>query len=130
MTNSNDNAEDSGQITRCSVCWSYTTYLDKTNWGLYPHWRYDSSGKPICGKCYTRAIWKKRIPVGVRCDRCKSSKTSVSRYGKPRWVMTRKGDYLCWSCHIIRNNTGRIFSHERKKNISMAIRRALAGQVQ
>jgi DNA-binding transcriptional regulator WhiA len=60
-----------------------------------------------------------------RCDRCKRSKTSVSRYGQPRWVSMGRGGYLCWSCHIVRNNTGRIFSHERKKNISMAIRRAL-----
>jgi hypothetical protein len=122
MTNSIDNHEKSGQITKCSVCRSYTTYIDKTN----PRWRYEPSGKPICGKCYARAMWKKRIPVGVRCDRCKSSKTSASRYGQPRWVRTSRGGYLCWSCHIVRNNTGRIFSHERKKNISMAIRRALA----
>jgi hypothetical protein len=34
--------------------------------------------------------------------------------------------YLCWSRYTIRNNTGKIFSSERKKNISIGMREAIA----
>lgn len=37
----------------------------------------------------------------------------------------REGGYLCWSCHVIKNNTGKVFSQQRKTNIRIAIRRAV-----
>ena len=113
------------KIIKCSVCGSTHTYIDKTNLGFRPHWRYDS-GKPICGKCYSRASWKKRIPVGTVCHPCKSDETTRSKYGEPRWFKNDGAGYLCWSCCTIRNNTGKIFSPERRKNISIGIRRAIA----
>jgi hypothetical protein len=128
MTSMVDSPEDSGQGIKCSHCGNYHTYNDKTKWGLRPHRRYDSSGSPICGKCYARALWKKKIPVGVSCERCGSHKTTLSKYGEPRWVKNG-GGYLCWSCYTIRNNTGKIFSPERRKNISIGIRRALEAGV-
>jgi hypothetical protein len=125
MTSIINNPEDSVQGIKCRNCGNSHTYNDKTKWGLRPHRRYDSYGNPICGKCYARALWKKKIHVGVSCERCRSHKTTLSKYGEPRWVKNG-GGYLCWSCYTIRNNTGKIFSPERKKNISIGIRRALA----
>lgn len=103
--------------------------MDKTKWGARSHSRYDSSGKPICGRCYARANWKERfIPIGVSCDFCKTKEPTRTRYGTPKWARNpdRHGGYLCWPCYITKNNTGRIFSQDRKQNISIGIRRALS----
>jgi len=130
MMNSNDNPEGSGQIRRCSVCGNSITYIDRTKRGVYPHWRYDLTGKTICGKCYSRAKWK--IPIRVSCDSCKTTETSKTKYGTPRWAKNsdREGGYLCWSCYITKINTGRNLSPDGRKNISVGIRRALdAGAV-
>ena len=74
------------------------------------------------------ANWKERfIPIGVSCDFCKTNEPTKTRYGTPKWARNpdRHGGYLCWPCYITKNNTGRIFSQERKQNISIRIRRAL-----
>ncbi len=94
---------------------------------MRPHRRYDSSGKPICGKCYARALWKKRIPVGVSCDLCGKLEPTKTKYGTPKWVRNwkREGGHLCRGCYITQRDTGIIFSPERRKNISIGIRRAL-----
>jgi hypothetical protein len=95
---------------------------------MRPHWRYDLSGKPICGRCYARANWKKRlIPIGVACDECKKIDTTKTKYGTPRWARNRdrEGGYLCWPCYITKINTGRILSPGGRKNLSNGIRRAL-----
>ena len=112
---------------KCSVCGSSATYIDKTRWGLRAHWRYDVSGKPICGRCYARALWKKRVPAGIRCDLCKTSDPTKTKYGTPKWVRNwcRKGGFLCRRCYIIQRDTGITFPENRKKNISVGIRRAL-----
>ncbi|MGC1929455.1 MAG: hypothetical protein WA667_10810 [Candidatus Nitrosopolaris sp.] len=102
--------------------------MDKTKWGVRPHSRFDSSGKPICGKCYARANWKERfIPIEVACDVCKAIETTKIKYGTPRWAKNpdREGGYLCWSCYITKINTGRNLSPDGRKNISIGIRRAL-----
>jgi len=120
--------ENSGEIKECSYCSNPRTYVDKTKWGIRPHSRYDSSGKPICGRCYARANWKERfIPIEVSCDFCKTKEPTKTRYGTPKWARNpdRHGGYLCWPCYITKNNTGRIFSQDRKQNISIGIRQAL-----
>ena len=107
--------------------------MDKTKWGVRPHNRYDSYGRPICGRCYARANWKERlIPIGVACDVCKATETTKTKYGTPRWAKNRdrEGGYLCWSCYITKINTGRNLSPDGRKNLSNGIRRALdAGAV-
>lgn len=118
------NNENSNQINKCSHCGNSETYIEQAKRGPYTRWRYDSSGKQICGRCYGRALWKKKIPVGVRCDNCKNHVTSLSKYGEPRWAKNGDG-YLCWSCYATRNNTGKVFSPQRKENISIGIKRAL-----
>jgi hypothetical protein len=120
-----DKPENSDQTKTCAVCGSSTTYLDKSRWGFFPHWRYDSSGKPICGK---RANWKKRlVPMGVTCDSCKTTEPTKTKYGTPKWAKNRdrKGGYLCWPCYITKINTGRNLSEDARKNLSAGIRRAL-----
>jgi len=128
-----DKPENSDQIKTCAVCGSSITYLDKTKGGVRPHWRYDSSGSTICGRCYTRAKWnEKYIPIGVACDICKAIETTKTKYGTPRWAKNtdREGGYLCWSCYITRINTGRILSEDGRKNLSAGIIRAIdAGAV-
>ena len=122
------NEENSDQIKKCSRCSNPRTYVDKTKWGVRPHKRYDSSGKPICGRCYARANWKERLlPNGVACDVCKAIETTKTKYGTPRWAKNRdrEGGYLCWSCYITKNNTGRILSPIGRKNLSNGIRQAL-----
>ncbi|MDQ6863016.1 MAG: hypothetical protein M3044_04260 [Thermoproteota archaeon] len=120
--------ENSSPITRCFHCTSPRTYLDKTKWGVRPHNRYDSYGRPICGRCYARANWKERLnPIVVACDGCKATETTNTKYGTPRWAKNRdrEGGYLCWSCYITKINTGRILSPNGRKNLSAGIRRAL-----
>ena len=128
-----DQPENSDQTKRCAICGRSTTYLDKTRWGVRPHWRYDSSGNTICGKCYARAKWNEKfIPIGVACDVCKAIETTKTKYGTPRWAKNRdkEGGYFCWPCYITRLNTGRILSPDARKNLSNGIRRALdAGAV-
>lgn len=111
----------------CSICRSVTTYIDKTKWGPRPHWRHDSLGNQICGKCYGRVLWKKKIPVGVRCDLCKTTEPTKTKYGTSKWVRNwdREGGYLCRRCYITQRDSGIIFSEIRRKNISIGIRRAL-----
>ncbi len=120
--------ENSDQIKKCSHCDNPRIYVDKTKWGVRPHLRYDSSGKPICGRCYARANWKEiLIPIGVACDICKSIETTKTKYGTPRWAKNRgrEGGYLCWPCYITKINTGRNLSPDGRKNLSNGIRRAL-----
>src|SRR6266487_6683426 len=124
-----DKPENSDQTKVCAVCGGSINYLDKTKWGMRPHWRYDLYGKPMCGRCYARANWKERlIPIGVACDVCKGTETTNTKYGTPRWAKNRdrQGGYLCWPCYITKINTGRNLSEEARKNLSAGIRRALA----
>jgi hypothetical protein len=107
-----DKPEDT-ELTKCSIC-GKSPYIEKTG---RPHRRFDSSGNLICGRCYGRALWRKRIPIGVRCQHCVSHETTLTKYGTQRWAKYGE-EYLCWSCYTIKNNTGKIFSPERKKNIS------------
>src|SRR6188472_1438044 len=116
---------------KCSSCGSSTTYKDKNKWGEYEHWR-GSPDQPICGRCYSRANWKKRfVPVDVKCDNCSSTETTNSRYGTPQWIKNsdRDGGYLCRSCYTIKRNTGQVFSQERKANIKAGIRLAVQNGV-
>ena len=128
MTKQIDKPENSGQIKKCTHCDNPRIYVDNTKWGVRPHLRYDSSGKPICGRCYARANWKERlIPVGVACDVCKAIETTKTKYWTPRWAKNRdrEGGYLCWPCYITKINTGRILSPAGRKNLSAGIRRAV-----
>lgn len=141
LDNSDNKKEDAGQIglvdslttvKRCSICANSATYKEKTRWGMKEHW-YGKSENPICKKCYVRIRHQEKyIPRGVKCDKCNCDKTILSKYGTPMWVKNRdrEGGYLCWSCYTIKNNTGKVFSQERKANISAGIRQAVdAGKI-
>ncbi len=117
---------------KCSVCGSPTTYIDKTKWGIYPHWRYNSSGKPICGRCYTRATAKRIfVPDDVKCVGCGRRETIRNKYGISLWVKNRSsaGGYLCWSCNTIRQNTGRVVSTDTRNKIRKSVKQALEAGV-
>lgn len=102
MTTTIDDYGNSDEIKRCSVCGSSITYIDRTKWGVRPHWRYDSTGKPICGKCYSRVKWK--IPIGVSCESCKTTETTRTKYGTLWWA---KNSERCqtWSTELHVKNT-------------------------
>ena len=98
-----------------------TTYKDKNKWGVCNSLR-GSPGQPICGRCYSRANWKKRfVPIAVKCDQCSSTETTLSKYGTPKWVKNKDRDdgYFCWSCHTIKRNTGIVFSQEEKQTLKL-----------
>jgi hypothetical protein len=67
------------------------------------------------------------VPVGVKCDCCQQTKTTLSKYGTPMWVKNRdrNNGYFCWSCYTVKRNTGIVFSQERKANVSVGIRLAM-----
>src|SRR5215207_1901962 len=97
-------------IKRCSICGSTTTYKDKNKWGEFEHW-YGDSDSPICKRCFLRSRWQNRfVPINVKCDRCQCTEIICTKYGTPKWVKNREKEnrYLCWSCYIVKRNTGRI----------------------
>ncbi|MFZ0894815.1 MAG: hypothetical protein WAZ77_09960 [Candidatus Nitrosopolaris sp.] len=59
MTKPTNKPEISDQTKTYALCGSSTTYIGKSKWGFFAHWLYDSSGKPICAKCYNRSNWRK-----------------------------------------------------------------------
>jgi hypothetical protein len=116
---------------KCSICYSETSYSEKTKWGVYEHW-YGTREYQVCKRCYIRKKYQEKfVPFVAKCDRCQHTKTTLSKYRIPRWVNNRNGNggYLCWSCYTIIRNTGRVFSQERKANIKAGIRLAVENGV-
>jgi hypothetical protein len=109
-TNTETHNGKSRSIKKCSTCGG-STYNEKTKWGTYEHW-YGTSDCPICKRCFNRSIWQKRfVPLDVKCDRCQGTETIRTKYGTSQWVKNREreGGYLCWSCYIVKRNTGKYF---------------------
>ena len=115
----------------CFLCESATTSLDKTKWGLLPHWYWreiNGSRRLICKKCYVRKkCQEKYVPNGVKCDRCRKETLTVSKYGTQIWVRDKKrrNVYYCKGCFVIIRDSGQIRSQEARKNIGIGIRRAV-----
>jgi hypothetical protein len=127
-----ETAQDEHNSTKvCCQCGSKTTYLEKTKWGLLPHW-YRSPGygfkRPICKNCYVRKKWQEKyVPKDAKCFRCERSTSVLSKYGTPIWVRDkkRKGVVYCKGCFAIIRDTGQRRPPEARKNIGMGIHSAL-----
>jgi|GEM_PF-1561355 len=115
----------------CFLCRRETTTLEKTKWGLYPHWyklHLEGSDYPICKTCYVRIKWQeKHVPKDVTCDRCGKETITVSKYGTPIWVRDkeRNGVHYCKGCFAIIRDTGQIRSQQARKNVGIGIHKAL-----
>jgi hypothetical protein len=115
----------------CFLCRRVTTTLEKTKWGLYPHWyklHLEGSDYPICKTCYVRIKWQeKHVPKDVTCDRCGKETITVSKYGTPIWVRDKKrnGVHYCKGCFVILRDTGQVRPQEARKNIGNGIHKAL-----
>ena len=115
----------------CFLCESATTSLDKTKWGLLPHWYWreiNGSRRLICKKCYIRKkCQEKYVPNGVKCDLCGKETPTISKYGTRVWVRDKKKKnvYYCKGCFAIIRDTGQIRSQDARNNIEMGIRNAL-----
>jgi translation initiation factor 2 beta subunit (eIF-2beta)/eIF-5 len=110
---------------KCSSCGGQT-YKENTKWGEYEHW-YGTSDSLICKRCFLRSRWQNRfVPINVKCDRCQRIETKCTKYGTPRWVRDREKEngYLCWSCYIIKRNTGRVVTKQTRDNQRAAAIRA------
>jgi hypothetical protein len=111
----------------CVECGSTTTSMEKTEWGLYPHW-YGTFERPVCKKCYVRIKWQEKyVPKDVKCDRCGNDTTTVSKYGTQIWVRDRKRKnvYYCKGCFVIIRDTGQNRPLDARKNIGIGIHKAL-----
>jgi hypothetical protein len=111
----------------CSVCGSKTTFMEQTEWGIYPHW-YGTIENPVCKKCYVRNRWQEKyVPKDVKCTRCGNTTTAVSRYGTPMWVKDRvkEGVYYCKACFVIIRDTGKERPKLARENVGRGIHSAL-----
>jgi hypothetical protein len=119
-----------GQIKVCSKCGSTNTSMEKTRWGIYAHW-YGTMDIPVCKKCYIRIKNQKLLPKNVCCNRCSSSKSTVTQYGTLRWVRDKDslGRYLCWSCYVTKRNSCKTYTVEQRNNIRKGILAALRAGV-
>jgi hypothetical protein len=109
---------------KCSICYSETSYSEKTKWGAYEHW-YGTREYPICKRCYIRKKYQEKfVPVGVKCDCCQHTKTTLSKYGTPMWrIFTNLGTEIL--SHSGGINGGLLDYHLLFKVIYCLIRTAL-----
>lgn len=124
---SSKNQDDRHCTKVCVECGSSTTSMEKTKWGIYPHW-YGTIERPICKKCYVRKKWQEKyVPKGVKCDRCGKETLIVTKYGTQIWVRDKKKKnvYYCKGCFVILRDTGQIRSYEARENIGIGIHKAL-----
>jgi hypothetical protein len=69
---STSQCHNSDNNRKCSICYSETSYSEKTKWGVYEHW-YGTREYPICKRCYIRKKYQEKfVPVGVKCDCAKT----------------------------------------------------------
>jgi DNA-binding transcriptional regulator WhiA len=122
-----ENQDNRHSTKVCVECGSTTTSMEKTQWGIYPHW-YGTFERPVCKKCYVRRKWQEKyVPKDAKCFRCKRSTSVVSRYGTPIWVRDKNGKnvYYCKGCFVILRDTGQVRPQEARKNIGNGIHKAL-----
>ena len=122
-----ENQDNRHSTKVCVECGSTITSLEKTQWGIYPHW-YGTFERPVCKKCYVRRKWQEKyVPKDAECFRCKRSTSVVSRYGTPIWVRDKNGKNVnyCKGCFVIIRDTGQIRSQEARNNIGLGIHKAL-----
>ena len=115
----------------CFQCGSATTSLDKTEWGLLPHWYWweiNGSRRLICKTCYVRNKWQEKyVPKGAKCDLCRKGTLTLSKYGTQIWVRDKKkkGVFICKACFVIRRDIGHQRPQEARHNIGLGIHKAI-----